>query len=241
MIKTLNDSRLFSCAFLVLLIGCLVGGLPGCQSNSGNNQPKITDEGHLGWKSQHCDLCHTLPVEDHSVSDPPGCAVCHGANGSCNPENQNLSREHKETDDCIGCHQSKHSFEVADDCRACHYATAGRVDCKSIANDGGDDGASDGGDISADGGDQGASDGSDVSADAGDDFSGPILSTALESNCFNWPEEEFSSTNKANVSTALSANDLAVELNLKDVDGVDYTLSGLLAEKPVLLVFGSFT
>jgi hypothetical protein len=241
MIKTINNSSLFAFGLLGLLVGCLVGGLPGCKSSDGGDQPKISDDEHLGWKSQHCDLCHTVPVEGHSESDPPRCAGCHGANGSCNPENQNLSREHQETDDCIGCHQSKHSFEVADDCRACHYATAGRVDCKTITNDGGNDGASDGGDSSADGGDQGVSDGSDGSADAGDDFSGPILSSALESNCFNWPEDDFSSTNKANVSRALSVNDLAVELILKDVNGVEYTLSNLLAEKPVLLVFGSFT
>ncbi|MBW1811341.1 MAG: cytochrome c3 family protein, partial [Deltaproteobacteria bacterium] len=197
----------------------------------------INGDDHLGWKNQHCEFCHTLPVKGHSEVDSPLCAACHGANGACDPKNQYLAREHLVTDNCIECHQNKHGFTESSDCQACHYAPAGRVDCKIAPADGGDDGASDGGDISADGGDVSA-DGGDI---GGDDNSGPILSTALESNCFNWPEDEFSSTNKAGVGTALLENALAVELTLKDVNGVEYSLSALLAEKPVLLVFGSFT
>ena len=35
--------------------------------------------------------------------------------------------------------------------------------------------------------------------------------------------------------------ELAVEFSLRDVNGVEYTLSELLSEKPVYMIFGSFT
>lgn len=35
--------------------------------------------------------------------------------------------------------------------------------------------------------------------------------------------------------------ELAVDFTLKDAKGKDYTLSNLLAEKPVIMIFGSFT
>jgi len=64
--------------------------------------------------------------------------------------------------------------------------------------------------------------------------------TELESNCYNWPENEFSSTNHATVST-ISQGSQAIDFTLRDPGGESYTLSSLLDTKPVLMVFGSFT
>ncbi|MBW2651541.1 MAG: hypothetical protein JRC57_00435 [Deltaproteobacteria bacterium] len=63
----------------------------------------------------------------------------------------------------------------------------------------------------------------------------------LNSNCFDWPDQEFSPTNHASLTVALKKGDPAIDFTLKDTDGRSYTLSSLLATKPVLLVFGSFT
>jgi hypothetical protein len=77
--------------------------------------------------------------------------------------------------------------------------------------------------------------------DAGEDGDGgPVLSDALVSGCFNWPAEEFTTDNHAQVQT-IAAGALAVEFTLEDLDGVAYTLSELLAQKPVLMVFGAYT
>ncbi len=77
----------------------------------------------------------------------------------------------------------------------------------------------------------------------------PVVSTTtievderLESNCYNWPEEEFSPTNNSgDVTVSLNEGDAAVDFTLKDTSGQSYTLSTLLATKPVLMVFGAFT
>lgn len=69
------------------------------------------------------------------------------------------------------------------------------------------------------------------------------LDNELESNCFNWPEIEFSPINYAVFEpyVRLKPCDLAFDFTLKDPSGKEYTLSSLLATKPVLLVFGAFT
>jgi peroxiredoxin len=41
--------------------------------------------------------------------------------------------------------------------------------------------------------------------------------------------------------TGLEIGELAVGLTLKDAGGAEFDLSGLLAKKPVVMVFGSFT
>lgn len=69
----------------------------------------------------------------------------------------------------------------------------------------------------------------------------PRLSTALASGCFNWPAVEFSSANKATVRTLLAPGSMAVEFTLQDLNGARYSLSSLLATRPVLIVHGSFT
>jgi hypothetical protein len=59
----------------------------------------------------------------------------------------------------------------------------------------------------------------------------PILSTALVRDCeFKVPPGE-----------ELKVGDLAVDFTLKDVNGNNHTLSEMLQEKPVVLIFGSYT
>lgn len=63
----------------------------------------------------------------------------------------------------------------------------------------------------------------------------------LVSNCFNWPDQDFTPTNSAPLTVALHEGEPAVGFTLMDTSGVSYTLSSLLTTKPVLLVFGAFT
>ncbi len=65
--------------------------------------------------------------------------------------------------------------------------------------------------------------------------------TALVSNCLGWPEREISQSNFIRFKTSLAEGEPAVDFALKDVNGATYTLSGLLATKPVLLVLGGVT
>ena len=116
----------------------------------------------------------------------------------------------------MACHQNKHDFGSNSDCADCHVAFAATVDCTESPDGGVDSGG------------------------GGDGDGGPVLSDALVSGCFNWPAEEFSTDNHAQVQT-IAEGGLAVEFTLKDVDGVAHTLSGLLSDKPVLMVFGSYT
>lgn len=65
---------------------------------------------------------------------------------------------------------------------------------------------------------------------------GPVLSTALKRGC--------SPVEGGNVdvdNTGLAIGETAVNFTLKDIKGNEYTLSQLLDEKPVVMVFGSFT
>jgi hypothetical protein len=71
--------------------------------------------------------------------------------------------------------------------------------------------------------------------------SGGGLGETLTQGCFGWPATEFSPSNKAAVQTFIQAGSKAVGFALRDVNGTSYTLSGLLAGKPVLLVHGAFT
>jgi hypothetical protein len=70
---------------------------------------------------------------------------------------------------------------------------------------------------------------------------GPIIPGTLTSGCFGWPATEFSLSNKATVQMFLHPGSRAVDFALRDVSGTSYTLSGLLATRPVLLVHGAFT
>ena len=63
----------------------------------------------------------------------------------------------------------------------------------------------------------------------------PILSNNLKRSCrINQGSEDFDTV-------GLSIGETAVNFMLKDVRGTEVQLSHLLAEKPVLMVFGSFT
>ena len=67
------------------------------------------------------------------------------------------------------------------------------------------------------------------------------LSQDLQSNCYSWPEQDFSPENVAALRAALPAGSAAVEFSLQDLEGNVHRLSELLESKPVLLVLGSFT
>jgi len=69
----------------------------------------------------------------------------------------------------------------------------------------------------------------------------PTLSTDLHANCFRWPGGTFTRQVYAQIVNGLHPGDQAVDFTLNDVDGIPYRLADLLAEKPVLLVLGSFT
>jgi hypothetical protein len=71
--------------------------------------------------------------------------------------------------------------------------------------------------------------------------SGPALSQALASGCFGWPATEFTPSTKASVTTHVQPGSRAVAFSLRDTDGAEVTLSGLLTTRPVLLVHGAFT
>jgi hypothetical protein len=216
----------------IILMGGLAFVLCGCKSSE-DGEARILGDWHLGYKNQHCDSCHNLPVEGHSTSDHWACAACHGGNGACNPNGNQSARSHQKTDECLSCHIANHGYSQAMQCAGCHFALLGLDDdCGITPMDGGSDG----------GGDGGGQDAGDTPADAGgDEGGGPVLSDALVDNCFNWPQDEFSSTNKASVTTSIAEGALAVEFTLQDVDGNPFTLSDLLQTRPVLMVFGAYT
>lgn len=70
---------------------------------------------------------------------------------------------------------------------------------------------------------------------------GPALAANTKAGCFGWPAKPFSATNKAKHDVTGLKGSLAVQLFLKDLAGKAYSLSGLLATKPVMLVMGAFT
>lgn len=71
----------------------------------------------------------------------------------------------------------------------------------------------------------------------------------LSNNCFDFPTTSFNRENcvKCTYGTspqtggALDVGDSAIDFTLYDVDGEEYTLSTMIAEKPVVLVWGMWT
>jgi hypothetical protein len=59
----------------------------------------------------------------------------------------------------------------------------------------------------------------------------PVLSNNLKRDC------QFTPFNNAD----LVVGEIAVNFTLKDIHASEFSLSQLLAEKPVLMIFGSFT
>ena len=196
------------CLLSLLLFYSIIGGCGSSDSDIGtgspsdSDTPKLLNAEHGGWKSQHCDSCHTLPIEDHETSNIPDCNACHGANGACDPNSDSSEREHAMTDNCVLCHQNRHGFDTASDCISCHFASKGLDDC-----------------------------GSDPDPVPGD----------LVSNCYGWPENDFTPANKAPVITSLAPGSRAIDFTLRDPSGQPHNLYELLETKPVLLVFGAFT
>jgi hypothetical protein len=67
------------------------------------------------------------------------------------------------------------------------------------------------------------------------------LSQALTPDCLDLPRSSPTAGHHAEVATFLETGDQAVDFTLRDVDGHSWTLSQLLADKPVLLIEGSWT
>jgi len=65
----------------------------------------------------------------------------------------------------------------------------------------------------------------------------PVLPSTLTRNC--QPTQSSADSNFGN--TGLSIEDKAINFTLQDIHGSESRLSQLLAEKPVLMLFGSFT
>ena len=70
----------------------------------------------------------------------------------------------------------------------------------------------------------------------GEELEEPELSTALKRDC---QLNQSSSSDFKNA--GLGIGEIAVNFTLKDIHGSEIRLSQLLAEKPVVMVFGSFT
>ncbi len=76
---------------------------------------------------------------------------------------------------------------------------------------------------------------------------GPRLSDAVKTGCYGFPQVDFSPFNHASLAPNgdpipnFKPGDLAVDVTLHDLWGVEIRLSQLLADKPVLLVHGSYT
>lgn len=66
--------------------------------------------------------------------------------------------------------------------------------------------------------------------------------TELQYDCYGWPDREFTKKNHAVAKvTRLQTGDPAVDFTLRDRNGRSHRLADLLADKPVLLVTGSWT
>jgi len=75
----------------------------------------------------------------------------------------------------------------------------------------------------------------DSNSKANNEFAEPILLDTLRRNCqITQGSDNFNET-------GLAVGGTAVNFTLKDINGSEVRLSRLLAEKPVMMVFGSFT
>lgn len=102
---------------------------------------------HTGWQKTSCTSCHKLPpfagvdagtktTIHASYTQSWQCALCHGGNGACAPNDpQGSSKtDHVNTDNCSTCHGQKHGYPTLDACLGCHFAggptaTKGKVPC----------------------------------------------------------------------------------------------------------------
>lgn len=70
---------------------------------------------------------------------------------------------------------------------------------------------------------------------------GPRPEAELTESCFSWPDQEFSRNNHAEVELKLETGARAVDFTLESTKGDRFHLAERLAQKPVLLVQGSWT
>ncbi len=63
----------------------------------------------------------------------------------------------------------------------------------------------------------------------------PVLAGELTANC--QPDKD----SRGGLGQGIGVGETAVDFILEDINGVPVSLSGLLAEKPVVMIFGSFT
>jgi len=230
---TIPSSKLTALVAALLISGCGVGLIgPYAADGTDSDQvpleapidnlnpvpPIIGADNHSGYRAQNCNLCHSLPIVGHTITDTAQCAQCHGGNGACEP-NASTRAIHTPADDCVSCHESKHDYVA--DCANCHFAEIGTVDCSEPPPD----------DPPPD----------DPPPDDPPPDGPPVLSTALESGCNNWPTQDFSPSNRVSTNTGLPTGSLAVDFTLRDLGGNPHTLSDMLVDKPVLLVMGAFT
>lgn len=63
----------------------------------------------------------------------------------------------------------------------------------------------------------------------------PVLAGELTANC--QPDDK----SVGGMGRGLKVGETAIDFTLEDLDGTAVSLSGLLAERPVVMIFGSFT
>ena len=81
----------------------------------------------------------------------------------------------------------------------------------------------------------GGKEGKEINANSEATLKEPMLSSDLKRGC------TYSSAQKGFSDVGLHTGELAIAFHLRDIDGKEFAISRLLAEKPVVLVFGSFT
>lgn len=73
----------------------------------------------------------------------------------------------------------------------------------------------------------------------------PTIKLLAESNltagCYEWPTPPLGLPDAVDYDLPLSAGEPAIDFTLSDSEGTPHTLAGLLATKPVLIVFGAYT
>lgn len=246
-------NRSFPLPLLVLLFAC-EGGSPAAAGSGPpiGVPPLLGPDNHPGWTNPECQLCHSLPVAGHTVTERYVCAQCHGANGACVTNGFNDGyNEHVPEDDCASCHvddatgaPGNHGFTASEVCSNCHFRELGQRECvPPIALCAqGEIGAmcTCGEEVQASGYCCGAAWSATPCTDEPLPTGGP-----LATGCFDYPEAPFSATNRVadghEWESILKAGDVAVDFTLEDTNGVEHSLYELLESGPVWLQTGSYT
>lgn len=120
---------------------------PDVLADQGSGGAPQLDNKHTGWQKTACTSCHKLPpfagvdagaksAIHASFTQSWECAICHGGNGACAPNDPTGSSktDHVNTDNCSTCHGQKHGYPTLEACLGCHFvggptATKGKVSC----------------------------------------------------------------------------------------------------------------